>query len=119
MLELPDEEDDGVFGRSCKLYWGCHDEESMPWKDRMEDWDKRGVEVVPVLSQPSKRNSCMMCCCCGYVRAQVPCVRNCRAFLCLPACLPAGLFVWQGRALYVFLESRATAEHVANLYRCR
>lgn len=56
MLELPDEEDDGVFGRSCKLYWGCHDEESMPWKDRMEDWDKRGVEVVPVLSQPSKRN---------------------------------------------------------------
>eukprot|EP00752_Nemacystus_decipiens_P014796 g13172.t2 len=53
VLELPDEEDDGVFGRSCKLYWGCRDEESMPWKDRMEDWDKRGVEVVPVLSQPS------------------------------------------------------------------
>eukprot|EP00903_Cladosiphon_okamuranus_P020227 g18566.t2 len=53
VLELPDEEDDGVFGRSCKLYWGCHDEDSMPWKDRMEDWDKRGVEVVPVLSSPS------------------------------------------------------------------
>lgn len=55
VLELPDEEDDGVFGRSCKLYWGCSDEESMPWKDRLEDWDKRGVEVVPVLSNPSKQ----------------------------------------------------------------
>ncbi|CAN0070997.1 unnamed protein product [Pylaiella littoralis] len=52
-LELPDEEDDGVFGRSCKLYWGCRDEETMPWKDRLGDWDKRGVEVVVVLSQPS------------------------------------------------------------------
>ena len=54
VLELPDEEDDGVFGRSCKLYWGCKDEESMPWQDRMKDWDARGVEVVPVLSEPSE-----------------------------------------------------------------
>ncbi|CBJ32096.1 conserved unknown protein [Ectocarpus siliculosus] len=53
-LELPDADDDGVFGRSCKLYWGCRDEESMPWKDRVEAWDKRGVEVVVVLSQPSE-----------------------------------------------------------------
>lgn len=53
-LELPDEEDDGVFGRSCKLYWGCKDEESMPWQDKMKDWDARGVEVVPVLSEPSE-----------------------------------------------------------------
>lgn len=56
-LELPDEEDDGVFGRSCKLYWGCRDEETMPWKDRLGDWDKRGVEVVVVLSQPSELRS--------------------------------------------------------------
>ncbi|CAN0071463.1 unnamed protein product [Ectocarpus fasciculatus] len=26
----------------------------MPWKDRVEAWDKRGVEVVIVLSQPSE-----------------------------------------------------------------
>lgn len=53
-LELPDDEDDGVFGRSCKLYWGCKDEESMPWKEKLEEWDARGVEVVPVLSEPSE-----------------------------------------------------------------
>lgn len=54
VLELPDEDDDGVFGRSCKLYWGCLDEDSMPWADKMKDWDARGVEVVPVLSEPSE-----------------------------------------------------------------
>lgn len=53
-LELPDEDDDGVFGRSCKLYWGCQSEETMPWADKMKDWEARGVEVVPVLSQPSE-----------------------------------------------------------------
>ena len=43
-----------MFGRSCKLYWGCKDEENMPWQDKMKDWDSRGVEVVPVLSEPSE-----------------------------------------------------------------
>lgn len=53
-LELPNEDDDGVFGRSCKLYWGCRSEETMPWADKIKDWEERGVEVVPVLSQPSE-----------------------------------------------------------------
>ena len=54
ILELPDEEDDGVFGRSCRLYWGCKDEESMPWVDKLKEWEAKNVEVVPVLSEPSE-----------------------------------------------------------------
>lgn len=52
-LELSEEEDTKLFGRSCKLYWGCRDEKSMPWTDKIKEWDLRGVEVVPVLSEPS------------------------------------------------------------------
>lgn len=58
-LELPDEDDDGVYGRTCKLYWGCRNEETMPWADKVKEWDQRGVQVIPVLSQPSE---------CPYVR---------------------------------------------------
>lgn len=60
-LELPDEEDDGVFGRSCKLYWGCTNEDVMPWKEKVAEWDKRGVEVVVVLSEPGKSGGGRFC----------------------------------------------------------
>lgn len=53
VLELTEEEDTKVFGRSCKLYWGCRNEETIPWADKIKEWDARGVEVIPVLSQPS------------------------------------------------------------------
>lgn len=53
-LELPDEEDDGVFGRSCRLYWGCKDEAGTPWPDKIKEWEAKNVEVVMVLLEPSE-----------------------------------------------------------------
>lgn len=54
----------GPFGRTCKLYWGVRNEDSMPWADKFEEWDERGFEVVPVLSQPSELSNipCKLLC---------------------------------------------------------
>lgn len=53
-LELPEEENTGVFGRTCTLYWGCRNEETMPMADKLEEWEASGVKVVRVLSEPSE-----------------------------------------------------------------
>jgi len=40
-------------GRSARLYYGCRSFEEMAYVDKFEEWEDLGVEVVPILSQPS------------------------------------------------------------------
>lgn len=39
-------------GRSCTLYYGARDLSTMAYKDLFDSWEKLGVTVCPVLSQP-------------------------------------------------------------------
>lgn len=40
-------------GRSARLYYGCRSFEEMAYVDKFEEWEELGVEVVPILSQPT------------------------------------------------------------------
>jgi len=43
----------GKGGRTARLYYGVRSMEDMPYKDLFGRWEMAGVEVVPVLSDPS------------------------------------------------------------------
>lgn len=40
-------------GRTARLYYGCRTFEEMAYVNKFEEWEGLGVEVVPILSQPS------------------------------------------------------------------
>ena len=40
-------------GRTARLYYGVKNEKDLCFVDRFSTWEKNGVQVVPVLSQPS------------------------------------------------------------------
>jgi len=71
-------------GRSARLYYGCRNLEEMAYKEKFVEWESKGVEVVPVFSQPSSANAPGRT---GYVQTAleedgVPTPRNCGAVLC-------------------------------------
>ncbi|KAG5183336.1 hypothetical protein JKP88DRAFT_54230 [Tribonema minus] len=43
----------GPFGRSCTLYYGAHSPERMAYQDKLEEWESKGMTVVPVMSAPA------------------------------------------------------------------
>ncbi|CAM9940794.1 unnamed protein product, partial [Chrysoparadoxa australica] len=49
MLEVGESD---VFGRSCTLYYGVRNSEFLPYKEKIAEWEGKGITVVPVLSQP-------------------------------------------------------------------
>lgn len=68
-------------GRTARLYYGCKSLDEMAFKERFEQWEGMGVEVVPVLSQ-EEWNGRM-----GYVQTAleedgVPIPRNSGALMC-------------------------------------
>jgi len=42
--------------RTCRLYYGVTTPEDMSYADKFEEWEKMGVEVVPVVSRPEESN---------------------------------------------------------------
>jgi len=38
--------------KSPKLYYGARNQAQMAFQDKFKDWEAKGVEVIPVLSQP-------------------------------------------------------------------
>jgi len=44
-------ESDALTGKVCRLYYGARSESAMAYADRFDDWRKKGIEVVPVLSK--------------------------------------------------------------------
>lgn len=70
-------------GRTARLYYGVQTEEDLCFVDRFSTWEKNGVQVVPVLSQPSDSWQGRT----GYVQNAleedgVPVPRNTGALLC-------------------------------------
>lgn len=43
-------------GRTARLYYGCKTLQEMAYTDRFEQWEKLGVQTVPILSQPEKNS---------------------------------------------------------------
>lgn len=41
-----------LSSKSPKLYYGARNEKQMAFMDKFKDWEAKGVEVIPVLSQP-------------------------------------------------------------------
>ena len=39
-------------GRTCTLYYGVRTPDDMPYVSKFNEWEARGVQVVPVVSQP-------------------------------------------------------------------
>ena len=39
-------------GRTCTLYYGVRTPDDMPYVSKFPEWEERGVQVVPVVSQP-------------------------------------------------------------------
>jgi len=39
-------------GRTCTLYYGVRTPDDMPYVSKFSEWEARGVQVVPVVSQP-------------------------------------------------------------------
>lgn len=78
-------ESDAVLkaGRSARLYYGCRSLGEMAYKDKLADWEARGVEIVPVISQSDDDFKGRM----GYCQTAleedgIPTPRNCGALLC-------------------------------------
>lgn len=44
-------------GRTCRLYYGERTADDLCYVDKFPEWEKAGIEVVPVLSQPSSDGS--------------------------------------------------------------
>lgn len=73
----------GKGGRTARLYYGARSMDEMPYKELFGKWELAGVQVVPILSQPSddyKGRS-------GYVQTAleedgVPIPRNSGALMC-------------------------------------
>lgn len=70
-------------GRTARLYYGVKNEKDLCFVDRFSTWEKNGVQVVPVLSQPSDSWQGRT----GYVQNAleedgVPVPRNTGALLC-------------------------------------
>jgi len=70
-------------GRTARLYYGARTEEDMCFVDKFPEWESMGIEVVPVLSQPSDKWKGRT----GYVQNAleedgVPVPRNSGALLC-------------------------------------
>lgn len=42
----------GSGGRTCTLYYGVRTPDDMPYVTKFAEWEERGVQVVPVVSQP-------------------------------------------------------------------
>lgn len=105
--------------RSCRLYYGEATADDLCCVDRFRDWENAGIEVVPVLSQPTTTTSSSSSSSpetwqgrVGYVQTAlaedgVPVPRNSAAFLCGPKgmsdaakelLLEAGVF--EGRILF-------------------
>jgi len=69
--------------RTARLYYGARSEEDLCFVDRFPLWEKAGVEVVPVLSQPSESWNGRV----GYVQTAleedgVPVPRNTGVLMC-------------------------------------
>mmetsp|Transcript_16479 Transcript_16479/g.45433 ORF Transcript_16479/g.45433 Transcript_16479/m.45433 type:complete len:288 (+) Transcript_16479:28-891(+) len=69
--------------RTARLYYGARNEDDLCYVDRFPLWEKNGVEVVPVLSQPSENWQGRT----GYVQNAleedgVPVPRNTGALMC-------------------------------------
>jgi NAD(P)H-flavin reductase len=74
----------GTGGRTARLYFGVTSPADMPYADKFEEWEKSGVEVVPVISRPEE---CEWAGRTGYVQNTleedgVPIPRNTGALLC-------------------------------------
>lgn len=75
----------GVEGsRTCRLYYGNRTPEEVPYADKFAAWEAKGVEVVPVISQPEGTNWDGRT---GYVQTAleedgIPIPRNSGALLC-------------------------------------
>jgi len=52
MLSLKQTSYNSLYQRLGVLYIGARDSSYLPLRDRYEDWESRGVTVVPVLSRP-------------------------------------------------------------------
>jgi len=44
----------GKDARSARLYYGVRTEEDLCFQDKFIEWEKKGIQVVPVLSRPSE-----------------------------------------------------------------
>jgi len=70
-------------GRTAALYYGVQNTAKMAYKDRFEQWQAKGVQVIPVLSKPEVGWAGRT----GYVQDAlkqdlVPAPRNCGVLLC-------------------------------------
>lgn len=44
-------ESEALAGKVCRFYYGARSESGMAYTDRFDSWKKKGIEVVPLLSQ--------------------------------------------------------------------
>jgi len=78
---------ESLFSRKATLYVGAKTPEHLPFRGKYAEWEKMGVKVVPVLSQPSDPLSAAWTGRTGYVQQAlrddgVPVPKNCVALLC-------------------------------------
>ena len=73
-------------GRTCTLYYGVRTPDDMSYVSKFPEWEERGVQVVPVVSQPDRGDTAWQGRT-GYVQNAleedgVPIPRNSGALLC-------------------------------------